>query len=184
MGSGTACAPVSRSTYDPNSGRGRPKQGRKAKREMEKARAMLSVGEEESERVAGLDVRPHRAGHAASFYEGFATRGLRVDCIRPGFVSCTFKVPPRLTDAGGNLSPGAIANLVDEVGAAVIHSEGHHMKLSVDMSISYMSPAKVDSLARSRCFHGKNDACLDFVYRSQRWQKQLKSTSNNRMGSI
>ncbi|XP_065041111.1 uncharacterized protein LOC135581090 isoform X2 [Musa acuminata AAA Group] len=121
---------------------------------MEKARAILSVGEEESERVARLDVRPHRAGHAASFYEGFATRGLRVDCIRPGFISCTFKVPPRLTDAGGNLSPGAIANLVDEVAAAVIHSEGHHMKISVDMSISYMCAAKVDSLARSRCFHG------------------------------
>ncbi|RRT49763.1 hypothetical protein B296_00036405 [Ensete ventricosum] len=137
------CA-VSRATYGPHSGRARPKQGRKAKREMEKARAILSVGEEESERVAGLDVRPHRAGHAASFYEGFATRGLRVDGIRPGFVSCTFKVPPRLTDAGGNLSPGAIANLVDEVGAAVIHSEGHHMKASVDMSISYMSAAKVD----------------------------------------
>ncbi|CAD5172498.1 unnamed protein product [Musa acuminata subsp. malaccensis] len=111
---------------------------------MEKARAILSVGEEESERVARLDVRPHRAGHAASFYEGFATRGLRVDCIRPGFLSCTFKVPPRLTDAGGNLSPGAIANLVDEVAAAVIHSEGHHMKISVDMSISYMCAAKVD----------------------------------------
>ncbi|CAL9163727.1 unnamed protein product [Musa hybrid cultivar] len=138
-----SCA-VSRSTYDPYSGRARPKQGPKAKREMEKARAILSVGEEESGRVARLDVRPHRAGHAASFYEGFATRGLRVDCIRPGFLSCTFKVPPRLTDAGGTLSPGAIANLVDEVAAAVIHSEGHHMKISVDMSISYMCAVKVD----------------------------------------
>lgn len=101
-----SCA-VSRTTYDPHSGRARPKQGRKAKREMEKARAILSVGEEESERVAGLDVRPHRAGYAASFYEGFATRGLRVDCVRPGFVSCTFKVPPRLT-----VSPLAADGLV------------------------------------------------------------------------
>ena len=42
------------------------------------------------------------------------------------------------------MSAGAIANLVDEVGAAAIHADGHHMKVSVDMSISYMSTAKVD----------------------------------------
>ncbi|XP_073114797.1 uncharacterized protein [Elaeis guineensis] len=111
---------------------------------MEKARETLSLGAEESERVASLDVRPHRAGDAASFYEGFALRGIRVDRIQRGSLSCTFKVPPRLTDVSGNLSAGAIANLVDEVGAAAIHADGHHMKVSVDMSISYMSTAKVD----------------------------------------
>lgn len=49
-----------------------------------------------------------------------------------------------LQDVGGNLSAGAIANLVDEVGWAAIHADGHHMKVSVDMSISFMSTAKVD----------------------------------------
>ncbi|WOL16527.1 acyl-coenzyme A thioesterase 13 isoform X1 [Canna indica] len=111
---------------------------------MEKAKEMLSVGTEAAELVEGLDIRPHRAGHDASFYEGFALRGIRVDNIRPGFLFCTFRVPPRLTDADGNLSPGAIANLVDEVGAAAIHSEGLHMKVSVDMCISYLLAAKVD----------------------------------------
>ncbi|XP_008785432.1 acyl-coenzyme A thioesterase 13-like isoform X1 [Phoenix dactylifera] len=113
---------------------------------MEKAREALSVGAGESERVASLDVRPHRAGDAASFYEGFALRGIRVDLIQRGSLSCTFKVPPRLTDVNGNLSAGAIANLVDEVGGAVMHADGHRMKVSVDMSISYMSTAKVDNL--------------------------------------
>lgn len=64
---------------------------------MEKARAALSVGEEAAELVAQLDVRPHRAGRDASFYEGFALRGIRVDHIHPGFLSCTFRVPARLT---------------------------------------------------------------------------------------
>ncbi|KAG6488847.1 acyl-coenzyme A thioesterase 13-like [Zingiber officinale] len=111
---------------------------------MENARASLSVGEEAAELVAQLDVRPHRAGRDASFYEGFALRGIRVDHIRPGFLSCSFRVPARLTDAEGNLAPGAIANLVDEVGAAAITSQGVPGKVSVDMSISYMSTARVD----------------------------------------
>ncbi|XP_020101314.1 acyl-coenzyme A thioesterase 13-like [Ananas comosus] len=112
--------------------------------EMEKAREALMVEEEASELVSRLDVRPHRAGRDASFYEGFALRGIRVDHIQPGLLTCSFKVPPRLTDSSGNLSPGAIANLVDEVGSAALHADGHHMKVSVDMSISYMSTAKVE----------------------------------------
>ncbi|XP_072996042.1 uncharacterized protein [Typha latifolia] len=111
---------------------------------MEKAKEALTVGEEDSDRVSKLDVRPHRAGEEGSFYEGFATRGIRVDHIRPGSLICTFKVPPRLTDLSGNLSPGAIANLVDEVGWAAVHADGHSWKVSVDMSISFMSTAKLD----------------------------------------
>lgn len=111
---------------------------------MDKAREALSVGEEESDRVSNLEVLPHRPGDGASFYEGFALRGIRVDRIRPGSLVCTFKVPPRLTDRNGNLSLGAIANLVDEVGGAAIHADGTHMKVSIDMSICYMSEAKTD----------------------------------------
>lgn len=39
---------------------------------------------------------------------------------------------------------GAIATLVDEIGAAVIHEEGNPMDVSVDMSISYMSHANIN----------------------------------------
>lgn len=45
-------------------------------------------------------------------------------------------------DASGNLSAGAIADLVDEVGGAVIYTHGQPMKVSVDMSITYLSQAK------------------------------------------
>jgi hypothetical protein len=72
---------------------------RKLEREgrMERALAALRVGEEEAEAVEALPVRAHRAGEDASFYEGFAVRGIRVDRIQPGFLCCSFTVPPRLT---------------------------------------------------------------------------------------
>jgi hypothetical protein len=47
-------------------------------------------------------------------------------------------------DREGNLAPGAIANLVDEIGGLVIYREGLPMNASISMSISYVSTAKVD----------------------------------------
>lgn len=112
---------------------------------MEKARQCLELSQEESESVARLAIHPYRVGGAElSFYEDFALRGIRVDRVEPGLVSCTFKVPPRLTDRNGNLANGAIANLVDEVGGAVVYVEGLPMNVSVDMSISFVSTAKVN----------------------------------------
>ena len=46
-------------------------------------------------------------------------------------------------DRNGKLATGAIANLVDEVGGALVHVEGLPMNVSVDMSISFLSTAKV-----------------------------------------
>ncbi|KAJ4849934.1 hypothetical protein Tsubulata_017856 [Turnera subulata] len=108
---------------------------------MEKAREVLEVSDEE---VARLKIHPHRVGVECSFYEDFAVRGIRVDLVEPGLVSCTFKVPPRLIDSNGELAKGAIANLVDEVGGAVAHIQGLPMHVSVDMSISFLSSAKLN----------------------------------------
>lgn len=49
-----------------------------------------------------------------------------------------------MQDRSGRLANGAIANLVDEVGGAVVHVEGLPMNVSVDMSISFMSTAKLN----------------------------------------
>ncbi|XP_057953240.1 uncharacterized protein LOC131147722 [Malania oleifera] len=111
---------------------------------MEKAKAFLELTDEQSHSVSRLAFRPHRVHIDSSFYEDFAIKGLRVDRVEPGLIACSFKVPPRLVDSNGNLSSGAIANLVDEVGAAVIHGEGQPMDVSVDMSISYISTAKLN----------------------------------------
>ncbi|XP_052187193.1 uncharacterized protein LOC127797973 isoform X2 [Diospyros lotus] len=111
---------------------------------MERAKESLQLTSEESESVARLTVAPHRVGIDSSFFEDFILKGIRVDRVEPGLVTCTYKVPPRLTDRNGKLCAGAIANLVDEVGGAVVHVEGLPMNVSVDMSISFLSTAKLD----------------------------------------
>ncbi|XP_010256675.1 PREDICTED: acyl-coenzyme A thioesterase 13 [Nelumbo nucifera] len=110
---------------------------------MEKAREYLGLMTKESETASRLAVRPHHSAGDGP-YENFILRGIRVDRVEPGFVSCTFKVPPRLTDASGNLSAGAIASLVDDVGEASVHDEDLPLKVSVDMSISILSTAKAN----------------------------------------
>ncbi|XP_024003885.1 acyl-coenzyme A thioesterase 13 isoform X2 [Eutrema salsugineum] len=102
---------------------------------MEKIREYLQLSEDvddggEAPRVEGL-VR------GRSFYEDFSLRGIRVNRVVPGFISCTFK------NRDGELVNGAIANLVDEVGGAVVHEEGLPMNVSVDMSIAFLSKAKL-----------------------------------------
>ncbi|KAL9238720.1 hypothetical protein vseg_013104 [Gypsophila vaccaria] len=111
---------------------------------MERVKEMVELRREESEKVDKMSVNPHKQHIEMSFYEDFSVRGIRVDRVQPGFVVCSFTVPPRLIDRNGIFSSGAIANLVDEVGYAVIYREGLPMSVSVTMSISYVSTAKVD----------------------------------------
>ncbi|TYG76888.1 hypothetical protein ES288_D03G150500v1 [Gossypium darwinii] len=110
---------------------------------MEKVKELLQLDKEAEEIVSRLTIHPHRVGYERSFYNDFGLRGIRVDKVEPGFVSCTFKVPPRLTDKNGNLATGAIANIVDEVGGSAVFVIGVPMKVSVDMSISFLGAAKL-----------------------------------------
>ncbi|KAE8666719.1 UPF0503 protein [Hibiscus syriacus] len=131
---------------------------------MEKAKGFLELNKEKAERVSRLTIHPHRVGFEGSFYEDFAVRGILVDRVESGFVSCTFKVPPRLTDKSGNLATGAVANLVDEVGATIVQVEGLSltMNVSVDISISFLGTAKLNDeleiiskvLGRRGCYAG------------------------------
>ncbi|PON62793.1 HotDog domain containing protein [Trema orientale] len=123
---------------------------------MEKVKQFLEPSQEESEIVSRILAIPsHRPGVDSSFYDDFALRGIRVDRVEPGLVVCTFKVPPRLTDRNGRLASGAIANMVDVVGASVVHAEGLPMNVSVDMSISFLSTAKDELEITSRAL-GQN----------------------------
>ncbi|XP_076946566.1 uncharacterized protein LOC143618131 [Bidens hawaiensis] len=111
---------------------------------MEKrTREYLQIADEDSDRVAGLS---NSSSSAASycFYDDFALRGVRVDRLHPAFISCSFTVPPRLTDRNGDMAMGAIANFIDVIGGALLHEKDAPMKVSVDMSISYLSTAKVN----------------------------------------
>lgn len=49
-----------------------------------------------------------------------------------------------MQDRAGNLATGAIANLIDIVGNALIYKVQQPMNVSVNMSISYLSSAKLD----------------------------------------
>ncbi|XP_050369435.1 uncharacterized protein LOC126787615 [Argentina anserina] len=111
---------------------------------MQKAKEYLDLTDHDSEVVSQLDIAAHRVGDESCFYEAFALRGIRVDRVEPGLVVCTFKVPPRLTDRAGNFASGAIANLVDVVGNSTVYYLGRPMNVSVDMTISYVSKAKID----------------------------------------
>ncbi|PON42768.1 HotDog domain containing protein [Parasponia andersonii] len=102
-------------------------------------------GEElSSEEQGGQTQNSRLKGAKSKMEKDFALRGIRVDRFEPGLVACTLKVPPRLTDRNGRLASGAIANMVDAVGASVVHAERLPMNVSVDMSISFQSTAKAE----------------------------------------
>ncbi|XP_057789857.1 uncharacterized protein LOC131006749 [Salvia miltiorrhiza] len=116
--------------------------------DMEKAREFLEklTSGEEADEVSRLTFPPHRPLAESSFYECFAGRGVRLALLQPDFISCSFKVPPRLLDRDGKLAMGAITTLVDLLGAAVAYQgQGDDSwNLSADMSISNLSTAKLD----------------------------------------
>ncbi|KAL6195481.1 hypothetical protein ACLB2K_031100 [Fragaria x ananassa] len=121
-----------------------PDGGEDQKASMEKrANECVELSLPESDTVLLIVIPPQIPGEA-SFYENFAVKGIRVDRPEPGLVVCTFKVPPRLTDRAGILANGAIANLVDIVGSYVTYTGGLMRNVSADISISYMSTAKLD----------------------------------------
>nr|XP_043636707.1 uncharacterized protein LOC122607744 isoform X2 [Erigeron canadensis] len=104
----------------------------------------LRVTHQDSNRVTQLIIPPQPPQALHSFYEDCTLKGIRVDRFQPGFISCSFTVPSRLTDRNGDMAVGAIANLVDEIGASVIYEKDAPMPVSVDMSISYLSNAKLN----------------------------------------
>ncbi|KAH7547260.1 uncharacterized protein LOC125419032 [Ziziphus jujuba] len=75
--------------------------------------------------------------------EGESLAGLHIISARKGFVLCNFVVPTTLSDQHGNWHAGAMATLIDDVGASAIYSSIGQMKVSVDFSVSYISTVKI-----------------------------------------
>lgn len=65
---------------------------------MEKAMEFLDKATtgEGADSVSRLTFPPHQPLTESSFYEFFAIRGVRLAVVRPDFISCSLKVPPRL----------------------------------------------------------------------------------------
>ncbi|XP_028955507.2 uncharacterized protein [Malus domestica] len=103
---------------------------------MEKAKKRLKLNSDESETVSRVAIPALQIGKS-SFYDAFSLRGIRVERVEPGVVICSFK------DRDGTLANGAIANLVDIVGGSLAFIPDLPMNVSVDISVSYVSTAKV-----------------------------------------
>ncbi|CAL4982423.1 unnamed protein product [Urochloa decumbens] len=111
---------------------------------------LLRVSDEDGAAVEALDRQAARRAAAAvaaaaepspSFFEGFALQGIRVDSIHPGRILCSFTVPTRLAAGNHHLAPGAVVALVDEIGSAAAIADGRPLKVSVDMSVSFVDLA-------------------------------------------
>ncbi|GJZ65229.1 thioesterase superfamily protein [Tanacetum coccineum] len=112
---------------------------------MEKrTREYLRVIDQDSDKISGVNTSSRKPEVTYCFYDDFALKGIKVDQLRHGFISCSLTVPPRLTDRNGDMAGGAIANLVDLIGGALLHEKDAPMKVSVDMSIAYLSKAKLN----------------------------------------
>ncbi|XP_022715001.1 uncharacterized protein LOC111274545 isoform X1 [Durio zibethinus] len=75
--------------------------------------------------------------------EALTLEGLQILHGQKGFIRCNFVVPSRVSDADGNWHVGAMATLIDDVGAAAIYSVADHVKASLDFDISFHSTAKI-----------------------------------------
>eukprot|EP00257_Ricinus_communis_P014995 XP_015572815.1 uncharacterized protein LOC8273831 isoform X1 [Ricinus communis] len=84
--------------------------------------------------------------------EALSLDGLKIVHSHEGFILCNFVVSNRITDGDGNWKVGAMATLIDDVGAAAIYSLIGHIKVSLDFNISYYSTAKTQAIEAPSCF--------------------------------
>ncbi|KAE8718392.1 putative Major facilitator superfamily protein [Hibiscus syriacus] len=87
----------------------------------------------------------HGVANGAVGYEleARSLRGLRVIQADAGFLRCKFIVPSHASDINGNWHAGAIATIIDSVGATAIYSVCHNVKVTVNFNIQFHSTAKI-----------------------------------------
>ncbi|KAF5726871.1 putative Thioesterase superfamily protein [Tripterygium wilfordii] len=83
------------------------------------------------------------AGATGQELDARTLQGLQVAQARKGYFLCTFIVPDLTSDENGNWHGGAIATLIEVVGAAAVNSLAGHFNLTVDFSVSYYSTVKI-----------------------------------------
>ncbi|KAK9102734.1 hypothetical protein Sjap_019988 [Stephania japonica] len=84
-----------------------------------------------------------RDGRLAREFETTALQGLQVVRAQKGSMLCNFTVPKAQSDEKGNWVAGAMAALIDDVGAAAIVSIVDRLHVSVSFDISFFSTAKI-----------------------------------------
>jgi acyl-coenzyme A thioesterase 13 len=74
----------------------------------------------------------------------------QVTCDRPGLLTCSIRVTPRVQNRFDILHGGCIASLVDIIGTAALMSMDGRPGKSVTIHVSYLSAAKADRLYEVR----------------------------------
>ncbi|OMO66681.1 Thioesterase superfamily [Corchorus olitorius] len=116
--------------------------------------------------------------------EAIAMEGLQILHSQKGFIRCNFVVPSRASDADGNWHVGAMATLIDDVGAAAIYSLVNHVKASLDFSISFYSTAKIGEEVEIEAKVEANKGKLSHVLVEFRKVKKAVKIDLNRDDSV
>ncbi|KAI9181364.1 hypothetical protein LWI28_014262 [Acer negundo] len=82
-------------------------------------------------------------GELGHGFESLTITNIQIVEIRHGFLRCLFTVPSTVTDKDGNWHAGAVATLIDTVGATAVYSAAGYVHVSVDFTISFYSTAKI-----------------------------------------
>ncbi|KAL9435819.1 hypothetical protein AB3S75_021978 [Citrus x aurantiifolia] len=82
-------------------------------------------------------------GVECSELEAITFQGIQAVELRTGFLRCYFVIPIHAADQDGNWHAGAIATLIDGLGALTVNSFTGKSKASVDVTISLYSSAKI-----------------------------------------
>ncbi|KAI3977523.1 hypothetical protein MKX01_000436 [Papaver californicum] len=83
-------------------------------------------------------------GREGREFETHALQNLHSIRVQKGLVRCNFIVPKSLSDKDGNWHVGAVATLIDIIGASAIVTTVGNLSVSVDFNISYFSTAKIN----------------------------------------
>ncbi|KAL5860308.1 hypothetical protein ACOSQ4_001604 [Xanthoceras sorbifolium] len=86
------------------------------------------------------DLSKGELGHGL---EAITVTAIQIVEARHGFLRCFFTVPITVTDKDGNWHAGAVATLIDVIGATAVYSLAGYVHVSVDFSISFYSTAKI-----------------------------------------
>eukprot|EP01018_Ginkgo_biloba_P001703 Gb_24976 [translate_table: standard] len=129
--------------------------------------------------------------------QNIVLRGMRIQSMEAGRILCTFKVPSRLVDGGGELRAGALATLIDVIGGSAIISSDGRLQLSAELNISFLSPAKVDDeleIDARVCGHKgglstavvevKKKANGELIAHSRLWANKLPTKEADRLSKM
>ncbi|KAI0491845.1 hypothetical protein KFK09_026106 [Dendrobium nobile] len=97
--------------------------------------------------IEGIVVKSPAAGSMdpwnGELFDAIPLTSLRLTFTGGGRAICSYRVHASVADEEGNWHLGAIATVMDDIGAAAIMSAVGEIKISVDFSISFFSRAKI-----------------------------------------